>query len=54
MNTLNNYTMSNKLELNNQYINEIKTHFRKEYQGKMDSEFIENTLKSFDTLNSQH
>ncbi len=45
--------MSNKLELYNQYINEIKTHFQNQYQCKMDSEFIENTLKSFNKLNSR-
>ena len=44
--------MNNKLELNKEYITDIKTHFRKEYENKMDADFVKNTLNSFDTFNA--
>ena len=48
--------MSNNLELNNAYISEIKTHFQNQYKDKMDPDFVNRTLKSFDTLraNTKH
>ena len=46
--------MNNKLELNKEYITDIKTHFRKEYENKMDADFVKNTLISFDKLNANN
>lgn len=43
--------MNNQQELSEKYINDIKTHFRKEYQDKIEADIVDNTLKSFETVN---